>query len=121
MKDWPWITLAYECGHKREVKREGTPDVGEKWYCFRCHEKKRIEARIESWRIKCSDCTYSRSYGGVRLQAEVKAGRHHRSKGHEITMYKGAEVWHVWATKITPDFTVILPSEGANEMEVPPY
>lgn len=118
-----YVVVEYECRHRREFSAGGhVPPVGENMYCLTCRRETVVIKHLDEYRVRCSDCRYSRPFGANRLQAEIAASKHHnRFPYHEVTMWKGHRSEHVWKRNEAKIFTEPLPGKRAAQVDLPPF
>jgi hypothetical protein len=79
--------VVLSCHHTLEFT--APPMVGENVYCVRCVAMRTVENAPPEFRIRCRVCGYSRRCGVERLDAEIRASRHHTKTGHRVSIYNG--------------------------------
>ncbi len=77
------------CKHMLTFKAM-VPNVGEELWCVRCSTYQPVEIASYAWRSRCHDCTYSRTHGLAKIEAELSADKHGRRKpGHHVLVIDG--------------------------------
>lgn len=118
-----FIVVEFECKHRREFEAKGNiPPVGEVMICLRCRRETKVVKHLEEYRVRCSDCTYSRPFGASRLQAEIAASKHHnRFPYHQVTLWKGAAITHTWKRNEQHLFAKALQSKRPSGVDEYPF
>ena len=118
-----YIVVEFACRHRREFTvKHNVPAIGESLYCLRCRRDTTVVKHLKEYRIRCSDCRYSRPFGANRLQAEIAASKHHnRFPNHLVTMWEGVDKAHEWARNDQKLFTKNLPRKAVDTLDLPPF
>lgn len=112
----------FDCHHKRSFERSKCPKVNERMYCLTCRQEVTVLQIVDEYRVRCEDCTYSRPFGANRLQAEIKASRHHnRFPYHEVSLYLGTQKIHEWPKNEQHLFAKSLPGKRVSDVDLPPF
>lgn len=118
-----FVVVEFECHHTRDFPYMGNlPAVGEALWCLRCRRETKVIKHLKEYRVRCSDCPYSRGFGANSLQAEIAASKHHnRYPYHEVKLWHGVDVAHVWARNPDSIFAKALLSEKHGGVDQPPF
>lgn len=118
-----FTVVEFDCKHRREFPAKNNPPaVGDILYCLQCRDSVKVTKHLEEYRVRCSDCRYSRPFGANRLQAEIAASKHHnRYPYHEVTMWLGARTARVWPKNEQHLFAKALPGNRPSDVDVPPF
>lgn len=118
-----FIVVEFDCKHQREFEAKGNiPAVGDTMICLRCRHAVKVTKHREEYRVRCSDCTYSRPFGASRLQAEIAASKHHnRFPYHEVKLWLGAQSVHTWKRNEQHLFAKSLPRKRVSDLDLPPF
>ncbi len=91
------IMAVMTCRHYREFDSAHAPKKGDDMWCFRCRTWGKCESLTKEFKIWCRGCKWSRGFGRNRLQAEIKASKHHNKfPEHEVWLAEGGDVVHRW-------------------------
>lgn len=86
------ITLA--CGH--HLLFRGVPPLkAEELWCRRCTAMSTVVEAPPEWRIRCRMCPYTRMCGDSREEAEKRASKHYKDRGHRVAVYDGRQLLYV--------------------------
>ena len=115
------------CRHYREFDSSHAPKKGDDMWCFRCRTWGKCESLNKEFKVWCRGCKWSRGFGRNRLQAEIKASKHHnRFPEHEVWLAEGSDVVHQW--KPQPNALCGLSkisaknrSSGVEQLDLPPF
>lgn len=114
--------VEFDCGHHRECSRKRNPKPGDDIWCLRCHREVKMVRLVEEYRARCFTCRYSRPFGLAKIQAEIKAARHHnRNPSHEVKVLYGTEVSRVFPAQVEKLFTKALPDSKIQDVDLPPF
>ena len=115
--------VEYSCRHRREFPVKGNiPALGEKVWCPRCTRESSVIKHLEEFRVRCSNCPYSRAFGANRLQAEIAASKHHNKlPWHEVTLWFGSKKDHIWPKNDQHLFAKALPRTPVDTVDLPPF
>ena len=69
--------ITFDCGHT-VLFRQPTPKIGDFGYCIKCRMETRVMHAPPEWRIRCTNCKYSRRFGASRDDALIAVGKHRR-------------------------------------------
>lgn len=118
-----FVVIEFDCKHRREFPAKGNiPVPGEEMYCLRCRAAVKVVQQLEEYRVRCSDCTYSRPFGAARLQSEIAASKHHnRFPYHEVKLWLGARTVRTWKRNEDHLFTKSLPRKRVSDLDLPPF
>jgi transcription elongation factor Elf1 len=118
-----FVVVEFACRHRREFSvKSNVPPLGEHMICLRCRRETTVIKHLEEYRVRCSDCLYSRPFGANRLQAEIAASKHHnRYPYHEVTMWKGTHKAHTWERNQQQLFAKSLPRKPVDTLDLPPF
>jgi len=118
-----FTVVEFSCRHRREFPAKGNiPRRGDSIYCLSCRSETTVLKHLEEYRVRCSDCRYSRPFGANRLQAEIKASKHqNRYPYHEVKLWHGAQTVHVWKRNEAHLFAKALPGNRPSDVDVPPF
>ncbi len=118
-----FVVIEFACKHRREFPAKGNiPAVGEAMYCLRCRAETRVIKQLEEYRVRCSDCRYSRPFGAAKIRAEIAASKHHnRFPYHEVNLWLGTRTVHTWKRNEQKLFTEPLPESGASGVDAYPF
>lgn len=118
-----FTVVEFDCRHRREFPAKGNiPQVGDAMYCLRCRRETIVRKHLEEYRVRCSDCTYSRPFGANRLRSEIAASKHHNKfPYHEVTLWLGINKAHVWPKNEQKLFTESLPGKDVDRVDRPPF
>lgn len=118
----PYIMVVFDCHHKRSFERAKAPVKGDRLYCLTCRQEVTVTAKVDEFRVRCNDCTFSRPYGANRLQAEIMASRHHnRYPYHEVTLILGTKIERTWPKNEQHLFAKALPGKRVSDVDLPPF
>jgi len=63
--------------------------VGDQVYCRRCGKSTRVMKGGEAWSVRCTGCTFGRSYGTDEGLARRSAARHANARHHPVLVKEG--------------------------------
>lgn len=86
----PATPVLLECFHT--LLLSPPPKVGDELYCRYCQANTRVAKGADSWSVRCTGCTFGRSYGTDEGRARRVAARHHNEYGHPVLVKEG-KVW----------------------------
>lgn len=115
------------CRHYREFDSAHAPKKGDDMWCFRCRTWGKCESLTKEFKIWCRGCKWSRGFGRNRLQAEIKASKHHnRFPEHEVWLAEGGDVVHRWMPQPNALFglskiSAKTRSRGVEQLDLPPF
>lgn len=114
-------TIVLACGH-RLLFRSAPPLRAEELWCNRCQAMSTAVNAPPEWRIRCRNCPYSHMCGASRDDAEKRAQKHYRARGHKVAVYDGRKLVYVLGqtggTVDTPFPRLYVPTEPPKE---PPF
>lgn len=115
--------VEFACRHRREFPAKGNvPQKGDAIYCLRCRAETTVIKHLEEYRVRCSDCRYSRPFGAAKTRAEIAASKHHnRYPYHEVKLWLGARTVHVWKKNEQHLFAKSLPGKHVSDLDLPPF
>jgi hypothetical protein len=88
MKPTTAIRFELECGCQRSFDRGVSPPrIGDVIYCSGHRDVALITARVDEYRIECTECNYRRYFGQAKINAQLSADKHVRRKGHKVNLY----------------------------------
>lgn len=118
-----FVVIEFACKHRREFPAKGNvPAKGDAIICLRCRSETTVVRKLEEYRVRCSDCRYSRPFGANSLQAEIAASKHHnRYPYHLVTLWHGVRKAREWPRNEQQLFTKALPGDPASQVDVPPF
>lgn len=105
----PLVTL--ECGHTLQM--ENRPEIGQDVYCGFHNTITKVAMIVQEWHIKCTGCTWARSYGASPMTARVKAVAHSIKRHHVVRLMLDGKVIDMIGNQ-----TAQLTTE---DLEVPPF
>lgn len=94
MNDAERVRVTLSCHHTLDFNT-APPMVGEELYCVRCQAMHAVVDAPPEYRIRCRGCGYSRRCGVERLDAEVRASKHHKNTRHRVAIYNGKRLIYV--------------------------
>ena len=80
-----------DCKHKLNM-RGAPPKVGDDIWCPRCGEVRIVDSAQPEYRVRCTQCRYSRGYGSARVTALTKASKHALQKRHKVNIWLGRKI-----------------------------
>ncbi len=118
-----FVVVEFDCKHRREFPAKGNiPPVGDTMICLRCREAVKVAKHLEEYRVRCSDCRYSRPFGAAKTRAEIAASKHHnRYPYHEVKLWLGARTVHVWKRNEQHLFAKALQSKRPSGVDEYPF
>jgi hypothetical protein len=97
------------------------PRVGDTVYCLKCSKGRVVKDAPAEWNTRCRGCSFSRSYGAAKLNAERAAVKHHQKCPHHTVLIRNGRdvVVTLKAQRETlPDVTQVTQS---NLLTDPPF
>lgn len=90
------------------------PKRGDLIWCHKCRDYRVVLLLQSSFKAKCRDCQYSRTFGRAMFAADKAARRHTQKMGHTVDRYDGSALQ--WTSTVQQEeLTLELPSDD------PPY
>lgn len=118
----PFVIVVFDCNHKRSFERARCPQPGDEMICVSCRKPVTVTDVVEEYRVRCSNCTFSRPYGQNRVQAEIVGSKHHnRYPHHEVKLFLGTKQVHIWRPNPDGLFTKILHGKNVEDLALPPF
>src|SRR3954470_3199120 len=86
--------ITYDCGHTAIFKGSvaAIPSVGNDVYCRLCQKAVKVFAAQDEISVRCTECSYVRSFGQAIVTAETAAAVHGTKYNHTVAIYDGAEL-----------------------------
>jgi hypothetical protein len=90
--DHPKKIVQFDCGHVTHFSYP-YPKVREMVWCTRCRKDVRIAVSEFDYSIRCRMCSYSRTFGRAKVNAEIAASKHRKKQPtHVVYLYNGGEL-----------------------------
>src|SRR3546814_1074844 len=76
-----FVVIEFACRHRREFPAKGNiPQKGDAMYCLKCRAETTVIKHLEEYRVRCSDCRYSRPFGAAKTRSEIARSEEHTSE-----------------------------------------
>lgn len=96
--------VVLDCKHQLHFQAP-PPKVNDILWCNNCRKERRVESAPEEWRIRCVKCTYARTFGVSRTDAELAAGKHLRKMPeHKVKLFNGNRLINTFGQKMQAIF-----------------
>lgn len=109
-------TAVLKCHHEVEYGSP-LPNRGDMVYCNKCRDYSVVLLLQASYKVKCRDCKYSRSFARAHFAADSAGNKHCRFKGHTVELLDGSNVIHTF----TPSGGTIEIPLPAGDDDPPPF
>ena len=100
------VPVLLECFHT--LLLAPPPAVGDELYCRYCQAYTHVAKGGDSWSVRCTGCTFGRSYGTDEGQARRSATKHANGRHHKVLVKEGK----VWRATINGDGETLATENG---------
>src|SRR5688500_13311550 len=92
-----WLSVRFDCKHTVDFEQSQVPGVDEDVYCRQCQRMRTVKEISQHYRITCSGCKYSRSFGRDLESAKLAASRHvTKMSTHKVSLKDGPKLVQVY-------------------------
>jgi hypothetical protein len=107
--------IEFDCHHTR-VFPNPAPKMGDQLWCPKCNKVATVISAPDEWRTRCVNCTYNRSHGAAKLNAEIAAAKHRmRHPEHVVRIYNGNVITQTFGNRNQ----IVIPMSSDSDPSIP--